>query len=691
MDKRLIFFIILFGIAILLIAIIVSLYLTLKKEKIIGNYDCYVFAIFWTPTSCTTKKSNNYECFQKVKELKDDKYFTIHGLWPSLLSGEIPNGCNEGKNIVPNFDNDENFKEKLGEYWPGLYSNNTYLWTNEYNKHGYCYIKRAHYNVKDDYKKYFDKTVNIFESGYREIMEKILPDSRGVYNVSKVKFNNLLKKANLNINDNTTYSLICDSATKQLSEIRFVFDLNFKRIAPKKYQNNCPDVFVLNFTDEEKQPVYEKYDFYVFALYYGPTTCRLKGKQYYNILKHQKYNRFIIHGLWPSYKSGVFPQTCNIGQDIDVTYDDNKRNISDYWYSLYNTKEYFWSHEYNSHGMCYNQRMDKDIYNYDIYFEKALEVYHNYKFSEIFNFVYNGFFPRLQKVNKTYLFSKLSEIYLPNSFYLSCKLIDNEYYLDELRFQMDINFNLISDAKIVDSCPEEFMLEIADKTHIEYDQAAEGFWETYDLYIYSQFFQQTTCKKEGYQCYLAIENFPKNIWTIHGLWPSYKNGTIENWCNGKNDIDIDIKNQSLYDYMVVFWPGLYSTNESFWGHEYNRHGYCYNQRNNIDVNDYETFFLKTIEIYEKYDLGNIFINMFDGKITKGDIKVQKKDVENYFESIGIEKNTYLILCSVINIDGKDLSYANEIRIRFELDFSLYKNETETNKDECPDEFMVDFA
>ena len=36
---------------------------------------------------------------------------------------------------------------------------------------------------------------------------------------------------------------------------------------------------------------------------------------------------------------------------------------------------------------------------------------------------------------------------------------------------------------------------------------------------------------------LTIENFPKNIWTIHGLWPNYKNGTIPGWCNGENDID----------------------------------------------------------------------------------------------------------------------------------------------------------
>ena len=687
MNERHLFFLIIFGIAILLISITVSLYLIFKKDNIIENYDCYVFSIFWTPTTCTTKYSKNLECFQEVKKLKDDKYFTLHGLWPSLLSGEIPKACNEGKNIIPNFDDDEKFKEKLGKYWPGLYSNNTYLWTNEYNKHGYCYMKRSHYNVIDDYKKYFDKTVKMFESGYRDLMEQILPDSKGVYNVSKEKFENLLKNTNLNITDNTTYSLICDKNTNQLSEIRFVLDLNYKRVAPKKYQNSCPDIFVLNFTDDEKIPVYDKYDVYVFSISYGPTTCRVRGKQCYEILKYKKYNKFILHGLWPTYKSGVIPQMCNIGMDIDVSLTD-ERNISEYWYSLYNTNKFFWTHEYNKHGMCYNQRIKEDINDYDIYFDKVMEIYHKNNFSRLFDFAYEGFFPRLQKVNKTYLYSKLSQRYLKNSFYLTCKKIDNEFYLDELRFNFDIDFSLTTDAKAEDTCPEEFMLEITDKQRTEEEQDY-GIAANYNLYVYSIFFQSTTCKIRGYQCYKAIEYLPKNIWTIHGLWPNYKNGTIPKWCNGKNDIDIEIKNQSLYDYMVHYWPGLMSTNESFWGHEYNRHGYCYNQRNNINVYDYETYFLKAIEIYQKYDLQNIFINI-RGDSTKGEKLFKREEVEKYFESKGIEKGTYLLLCEKINVDGKIVSYAYEMRIRFELDFSLYKNETQIDEKDCPEEFMAEF-
>ena len=302
------FYFIIFGIAILLIGISVPLYLIFKRGEIILNYNCYVFSIFWTPASCGTKNTGKNECFQLIKKLKNEKYFTLHGLWPSVLSGEIPESCNRGKDIIPKFedDNDNEFKEKLEILWPGLYSNNTYLWTNEYNKHGYCYIKRNHYNVIDDYKIYFNICMNMFEKGYRDLMEQMLPDSKGVYNVSKEKFRNLLKKTNLNITDYKTYSLLCDNSTKQLKEIRFTLDLNLERVALEKSQENCPDIFILNFTDEEKIPVYDKYDFCVFSITYGPSACKVNGKKWYEILIQKKIINLFYMDYGPHIKMEIF-------------------------------------------------------------------------------------------------------------------------------------------------------------------------------------------------------------------------------------------------------------------------------------------------------------------------------------------------------------------------------------------------
>ena len=122
-------------------------------------------------------------------------------------------------------------------------------------------------------------------------------------------------------------------------------------------------ILFIFFIDEEKTPVHEKYYCYVFA---WANTCIQKGNRCVNILKSKENNKFIIHGLWPSYKNGVLPQECNI--DIDIEIDDNNeyfiKNVRDFWYSLYTIDKSFWTHEYNTHGFCYIKRINGNVDNY---------------------------------------------------------------------------------------------------------------------------------------------------------------------------------------------------------------------------------------------------------------------------------------------------------------------------------------
>ena len=462
MEKSIIYLIIVLSITILLIAISIALYLLLPEKKLPETYDCYLFCIFWTPTTCSTKYSKNDECFQTIKKMGIEKYFTIHGLWPSTLEGIVPPACNEGledEKIIPNFDSDSQYNDKIGHYWPGLYSNNTYLWTNEYNKHGYCYMKRNYLNYIDDYKKYFDRTIEIFEGGYRDLMEDILPDMRGEYNVSKAKFRNMLQKSKFNISDHKTYCLICDQKKNLLSEIWFIYDLNFSRTSQKLHQEDCPDFFILNFTDETKKPIWEKYDYYAYAVQYSPNTCVWKGENCSNILKKKDYYKIGIHGLWPSYKSGIIPKECNIGKDIEINVDDNKEYFDNYilkhWYSLYNTDNSFLTHEYNTHGYCFNKRMGKDIYNYASYLNQTLKIYEKYNFSRTLDNIINELEYGENKISKSKIYEEIEKLYGQNTFKLRCYYYNNKYYLEEIHFKLDLNFELTNDANILDTCVDD--------------------------------------------------------------------------------------------------------------------------------------------------------------------------------------------------------------------------------------------
>ncbi|KAK5130030.1 hypothetical protein LTR08_002546 [Meristemomyces frigidus] len=78
---------------------------------------------------------------------------------------------------------------------------------------------------------------------------------------------------------------------------------------------------------------------------------------------------------------------------------------------------------------------------------------------------------------------------------------------------------------------------------------------------------------------------PANHWTIHGLWPDYCDGTYTQYCDesrqytniscileaaGKND---------LLAYMRKYWKDQAGGDESFWEHEWGKHGTCYSTLN----------------------------------------------------------------------------------------------------------------
>ena len=82
--------------------------------------------------------------------------------------------------------------------------------------------------------------------------------------------------------------------------------------------------------------------------------------------------------------------------------------------------------------------------------------------------------------------------------------------------------------------------------------------ENYEIYTLGLFFETGTCITEGYECYEAIESFPKNEWILHGLWPNFKSQKEVGYCNYNNDIVINnFNNKTLFDLMSKYWKGLF--------------------------------------------------------------------------------------------------------------------------------------
>ena len=94
-----------------------------------------------------------------------------------------------------------------------------------------------------------------------------------------------------------------------------------------------------------------EYDLYVFVSEWPGTVCKFKNCTHDQVKKRH----FNLHGLWPNYLNGSWPQNCtqtplnfqNLSHHL-------KRRLDEYWSGLWSSQEDFLAHEWGKHGTCWN-------------------------------------------------------------------------------------------------------------------------------------------------------------------------------------------------------------------------------------------------------------------------------------------------------------------------------------------------
>nr|BAA95359.1 S-like RNase [Volvox carteri f. nagariensis] len=85
--------------------------------------------------------------------------------------------------------------------------------------------------------------------------------------------------------------------------------------------------------------------------------------------------------------------------------------------------------------------------------------------------------------------------------------------------------------------------------------------------------------------------------TIHGLWPNYSNGSWPQFCTPEDKFDED-QLEDLMDDLEVEWPSVYDSDETFWEHEWSKHGTCA-----LDIFPSEhSYFGHILKLHWRYDL-----------------------------------------------------------------------------------------
>ena len=160
-------------------------------------------------------------------------------------------------------------------------------------------------------------------------------------------------------------------------------------------------------------------------------------------------------------------------------------------------------------------------------------------------------------------------------------------------------------------------------------------------YVFASLWQNESCFENGNineQC-KKLNNYYKNNFTIHGLWPNFKNSSssYDGYCTNE-PFDIEVIKKIGIDKMNTYWPSTDGPNEEFWKHEWEKHGTC----SGLSQIDY---FNTILNLHSSLPTPEFI------KKNKGN-EVKTKELENLLKN---EKNS-IVTCSDNKLSGYRICY-----------------------------------
>jgi ribonuclease T2 len=204
---------------ILLLAIASAFSFNLRQTK--QNYDSYVMAVQWPNGYCKAKSCGGKDSVVPRNAM------TIHGLWPSLKSGQYLNQCTNGVKVV---DDGSSLFSKMKTLWPSFSKSNKDFWEHEYNKHGHCMSEEKGWT---SYKQYFSYVIDYHTRAYKDLMTRAFPGKSGEFTVS---YNDMVANVR-KVLSNAVINMKCQSG--YISEFYFYLNKDFTPSPGSKFSNSC--------------------------------------------------------------------------------------------------------------------------------------------------------------------------------------------------------------------------------------------------------------------------------------------------------------------------------------------------------------------------------------------------------------------------------------------------------------------
>ena len=146
---------------------------------------------------------------------------------------------------------------------------------------------------------------------------------------------------------------------------------------------------------------------------------------------------------------------------------------------------------------------------------------------------------------------------------------------------------------------------LSDKSFLEKIYSKDSAID-FDSYVFAIQLPIVHCFKFP-NCFEKLEKIPKNTFTIHGLWPNLKGKSKED-CNIGQRIDVEFSDEKVEHLAKRYWKSLKDDDKSFWEHEFNKHGYCWNLK--YEKTYPEQYFKFVLELYLNLGFEKIIHEVF---------------------------------------------------------------------------------
>eukprot|EP01130_Rhizamoeba_saxonica_P006680 TRINITY_DN2663_c0_g1_i1.p1 TRINITY_DN2663_c0_g1~~TRINITY_DN2663_c0_g1_i1.p1 ORF type:complete len:254 (-),score=35.29 TRINITY_DN2663_c0_g1_i1:291-974(-) len=120
--------------------------------------------------------------------------------------------------------------------------------------------------------------------------------------------------------------------------------------------------------------------------------------------------------------------------------------------------------------------------------------------------------------------------------------------------------------------------------------------DNYDYLLFVQEWPSTLCNYGSKSCLKNAVGV--DFFTVHGLWPERNDGSWPQFCSGQKWDPQQV--EPLRADMNKLWPSFYGDFNSFWDHEWSKHGTCM-AKDSVYVHDLFQYFNATIGLRKTYD------------------------------------------------------------------------------------------